>query len=187
MSDSFSDNPAISFSIGREGNFEGRKQSLAIFLYDYCKRRKGVYLSNNKKGIICFYHSDTSVNPFMELLSEIKLVLSAIGLRRLQSTWLRSHLIRKHQKAYQPFIHCWYIGIEREHRGHRTAYELMQLLLNESTRTRRPILAETMIEQNKRVYERMGFIEYGRVQIGKTTTYLLIRHAQSEESPGNDA
>jgi GNAT superfamily N-acetyltransferase len=174
MSDSFSDNPAISFSIGKKGSFEKRKKALAHFLYGYCKRRDGVFLSEDQHGVICFYHSDRATNIWTELHAEITLVLSAIGIRRLYRTWLRSHLIRKKQVVHAPFIHCWYIGISKEHRGHRTAYELMQLLFEESKKTGRPILAETMIPQNKRVYERMGFVEYARVNVHQTTTFLLV-------------
>ena len=174
MADSFTDNPAIAFSIGSGDQFEKRKLALAHFLYGYCKRRDGVFISEDQHGVICFYHSDKPTNIWAELRAEILLVLSAIGIRRLYRTWRRSHLIRKKQAVYAQYIHCWYIGISKEHRGHRTAYELMQLLFEESKKTKRPILAETMIEQNKRVYERMGFVEYAQVNVHQTTTFLLV-------------
>ncbi|MFM9984384.1 MAG: GNAT family N-acetyltransferase [Flavobacteriales bacterium] len=173
MADSFTNNPAIGFSIGTSGNFDKRKFALARFLYNFCKRRNGVYLSRDQQGIICFYNSDTKVNRWNELFEEMQLVFSAIGLARLYRTWLRSHLIRKKQAAHKPFIHCWYIGISKEHRGNRTAFELKQLLFEEAKKTGRPILAETMIPQNKRVYERMGFQEYDRVEVRGTATFLL--------------
>jgi hypothetical protein len=177
MADSFTDNPAIAFSIGSGRHFEKRKRALARFLYGYCKRRNGVYLSENKHGVICFYHSDTPIHFFSELREEIQLVFSAIGIFRLFRTWRRSQLIKRKQAIHAPFMHCWYIGISKEHRGNRTAFELMKLLFLEAQKTSRPILAETMIPQNKRVFERMGFVEYGRVEVSGTTTYLLINNS----------
>ncbi len=173
MADSFTDNPAIAFSIGSGRHFEKRKRALARFLYGYCKRRNGVFLSEDRRGVICFYHSDKPVSAWIELRAEIQLVFSAIGITRVYRTWLRSQLIKKQQATHKPFIHCWYIGISKEHRGNRTAFEMMKLLFLEAQKTGRPILAETMILQNKRVYERMGFVEYGQVEVKGTTTFLL--------------
>jgi hypothetical protein len=58
MEASFDGNPAVYFSIGKGKNYIKKRKALAEFLTDYSILRKGLFISSNKKGVICFYNSD---------------------------------------------------------------------------------------------------------------------------------
>jgi hypothetical protein len=175
MCDSFDSNPAVLYSIGNKRAYQFRKRHLAAFMYDFCQARMGVRFSSDGHGIICFYHSQAKVNFLRNLYDELCLALFAVGPFRLGSVLRRTKAIRAAQVPKDAFIHCWYLGVESEHRHYTAAAELRDILYQTSAEWNLPILAETMIDQNKRVYLRMGFIQYGEVTVDGKTTYLLRR------------
>lgn len=177
MEKSFDGNPAVHFSIGSvsRADYNYRRRKLAEFMYDFCKRRNGVFLSSDQNAVICYYHSDYPVSVFQSLKDEISLAWNGIGLSRLYRVWRRSNRIAQKQKGYRPFIHCWYIGAKEGERNGSGARELRNRLFEESRTTQRAILAETTMLQNKKVYEWLGFEVYDTVSLQNMTTYLLVK------------
>jgi len=175
LSESFDGNPAIVFSVGKGWGYQFRKKRLAAFLYDFCNRRKGVFFSSNNKGLICFYHSEVRVPWYQNLWDEVCVGLFAVGPIRLFPLLKRSKEIKRAQAPFGKHLHCWYLGVLSGHRDFTSSAELRNILYQESDASGIPVLAETTIDQNKNVYERMGFQHYGNVTVNGMTTYLLIR------------
>lgn len=169
----FEGNPAVDFTIGTGWPLRFKKKRLAAFMFDYCHRRNGVYLSENGKGIICFYRHSTPVFPLYTFFDELCVGALAIGPFRLKKVVERSREVKRHHKKHSDFIHCWYLGVLKEYRDMSTALELKKLLIAQSNRSGLPVLAETTILQNKRVYERIGFKTYATIEIKGVTTYML--------------
>ncbi len=175
MEASFDGNPAVTFSIGKGRRYSKKKRALAEFLADYSILRNGLYISKNETGVICFYDSNSHLPFFQELSLEIKLLLRAIGFWRLPKVLWRSFLIRKQQKKIGPHLHCWYLGAAPEGRDFTAAIELKNILFKASDRLQLPVLAETTMTQNNRVYERMGFKTYATVVVSGMKTFCMIR------------
>lgn len=181
---SFDGNPAVHFSIGRSGRgYASRKRQLAEFMYSYCKRRNGIYLSRNSNGLICFYESERKANRIADFLDEVKLVFFAVGLFRLLPVIRRNFIAARRRNAIGPHIHCWYLGVKKGMRDYRTAAELRDKLFTESERLNLPVLAETTMIRNKNVYERMGFMTYDEIVVSGMRTYLMMYHP-SMAGPG---
>lgn len=174
ISESFDGNPAIVFSVGRGWGYRFRKWHLASFVYDFCKRRDGVHISSNGKGIICYYHSDSQVSFFTNLWDELCVGLLAIGPWRVWRVLERSRKVKEAQTVFGPHLHCWYFGVLDGYRDFSASAELKNKLYADSQRFNVPVLAETTILQNKRVYERMGFEWYGSVNVAGMETFLLV-------------
>jgi hypothetical protein len=183
ISESFDGNPAIVFSVGHGWGYQFRKKRLAAFLYDFCTRRNGVYFSSNKKGLICFYHSSSKVPWYLNLWDELCVGILAVGPFRLFPLLKRSKEIKKAQAPFGPHLHCWYLGVMSGYRDYTSSAELKNILFKASDENGIPVLAETTIDQNKMVYERMGFQHYGNVTVNGMTTYLLVRHPNQQIKP----
>lgn len=175
MEASFDGNPAVHFSIGKGNNYLKKRKALAEFLADYSILRKGLFISGNKKGVICFYRSDERIPFLREFNLELKLLFKAIGFWRLPKVLWRSFLIKRNQKKIGSHIHCWYLGASAEGRDFEAAIELKEMLYKESDRLQLPVLAETTMTQNNRVYERMGFKTYATVVVSGMKTFCMIR------------
>lgn len=179
MYHTFDENPAVAFTIGIHGNYSFRKRRLATFMYDFCNRRKGVRLSDNRKGIICFYEKNAPVSFLATAWDELCVGLFAIGPFRLARVLKRSRLVRQRHQLFPNYIHCWYLGVELEHRDMKTAIELKHLLIKESASAGLPILAETTMLQNKTVYERIGFKTYDIIDVNGLKTYCMVYQADT--------
>lgn len=173
IQNTFSGNPAVDFTIGTKGLFQFRKKRLASFMFDFCNRRNGVFLSTNEKGVICFYQHHTKVLPLITLWDELCVGFFAIGPFRLWRVLQRSKEVKKRHQKFSDFIHCWYLGVETPHRDMMTALELKNLLFEASEKSQLPILAETTILKNKRVYERIGFKTYDTIDLNGVRTYCM--------------
>ena len=175
MEASFDGNPAVYFSIGEGKNYLKKRKALAEFLTDSSILRKGLFISSNKKGVICFYSSEEHIPFFQEIILEIKLLFKAVGIWRLPRVIWRSFLVKKQQRKIGAHLHCWYLGASTEGRDFTTANELKDILYKASDRLKLPVLAETTMTQNNRVYERMGFSTYATVVVSGMTTFCMIR------------
>ena len=80
----------------------------------------------------------------------------------------------QHERSKQgAHIHCWFIGTHPKHRNGAGARELRDALFAAAREKHLPILIETTMEQNQRVYERMGFKTYAVITQDGLTTYLM--------------
>lgn len=175
MKNSFDGNDAVHYSIGKTGlGYSFRKEALARFMFDYCERRSGVYLSKNNQGIICFYLNSIPVCWIYNLWDELCLGLLAIGPFRVFRVLKRSSLVSKARASQGEHLHCWYLGVESDVRTMTTAIELRNLLYSASSKTGLPVLAETTMTQNRDVYVRMGFRVYEEIRLRGLVTYCLI-------------
>lgn len=175
MAATFELNPAVWFSIGKNGNRERKTRALAAFLVNYAIDRNGLFLSSDRNGVMVAYRSDESVSAWRTFFHEVRLVLFAVGLLRVPRVLLRSQRIQQKQKQFAPFIHCWYIGVMEEGRHGSAARELQHRLFGLSREMNLPVLAETTITRNKKAYEFIGFETYEEVLSGDMTTWLLVR------------
>lgn len=109
-----------------------------------------------------------------DLISECRLALLAVGPFRLIKVLARSIAISRIRKRQGEHLHCWYLGVQSGYRDYITAASLRDVLFQQAERLGIPVCAETTMEQNRRVYERMGFITYDEISTFGMKTYLMI-------------
>lgn len=176
MEQSFDGNPAVHYSIGNTQSpfYIARRKALASFMYRFCKRRNGVFISPNENGVICFYHSSAKGSFIYDFFDEIKLALFAVGPIRLFPVVFRANAVSRIRKRQGEHLHCWYLGVREGSRDFKTAAWLRDTLYEKAHELNLPVCAETTMLQNKKVYERMGFITYEQVKSFGLTTYCMI-------------
>jgi hypothetical protein len=67
------------------------------------------------------------------------------------------------------------LGVLPESRGTQAIFELRDILFQKSKELQLPVMVETVIIKNKKVYERIGFKTYSQIEIDGMITYCMIR------------
>jgi hypothetical protein len=166
------DNRSVLFTIGNKGFFRFKISLVAHFLLSEAIRNKGVFHDSNNKGIICFFESKNKKKAhwWWRLL----LIVFAIGPFRISRVLQRKREIELFHKQYENFIHCSYLAVLKDARGSNSIYELRDFLFNFQKEKKIPVLIETTIEKNKRVYERIGFNLHEAREVNGFVTYCMV-------------
>lgn len=111
--------------------------------------------------VICYV--EDMKRTLADHLADVWLILLISGIRRAPYL-LRREAYRQKVRPKEPFFYVWFLGVDRAHRGTSCIRELREKIFSEAAIHGLPILLETTIEQNRRVYERYGFQVYHQVQ-----------------------
>lgn len=167
------DNRSVLFSIGSRGFFRLKVWLVAQFLYSEANRNKGVFIDSKNEGIICFFEAkDKRSSSF---IIELGLILLGIGPLRILRVWRRKREVQRFHSQWDNYIHCSYLAVRKSARGHGAIFELRNALFQFQQEKQLPILIETTIEKNKRVYERIGFRVHEERVVSGFKTYCMVR------------
>ena len=97
---------------------------------------------------------------------------------------MRGRAVKAAQSPYGAHLHCWYFGVLEGYRDFSASAELKDKLFADSQRFNVPVLAETTILQNKKVYERMSFECYGSIKVAGMETFLLVLNGSKSINQG---
>ena len=167
------DNRSVIFSIGSKGFFRFKVWLVAHFLFSEASRNKGVFIDSNNEGIICFY--EVKYKKSAELKIQIALILFGIGPFRIVRVWRRKKEIERFHSQWKNHIHCSYLAVRKSARGQGAIFELRNALFQFQQEKQLPILIETTIEKNKRVYERIGFRVHEERVVSGFKTYCMAK------------
>lgn len=174
----FAGNEAISYTVGSSTR---RQHYLARFLCSFGTSRDAIHISGDGSAVMLYYSSDLRVPWYKDAWAEVLLLMRGIPFTRWWRVWKRSRSITAIRKTQGRYLHCWYIGVIPSHRNGRGAGELMQKLFAESEKQGLPILIETTMEQNERVYARLGFTTYAIIRTSGLTTYCMRREPEKAQ------
>jgi hypothetical protein len=160
IQESFDDNPHINYLVKKGKNREKRIAYLAKYAFETGMQKHGVYLSDNGKGVIIFFTSQDEKSTFKEILEQIKLVFKVFGFSRIFQIIKMENSIKSHRPKGRCYIYVWFMGVSNDARGTKTAWEMMKFINQLSDLQGLPILCETTVQQNKKVYNRLGYITY---------------------------
>jgi len=167
------DNRSVIFSIGSKGFFRFKVWLVAHFLYSEASRNQGVYIDSNNEGIICFFEAKEKRSA--SFIIELGLILFGIGPLRILRVWLRKREVQRFHSQWENYIHCSYLAVRKSARGQGAIFELRNALFQFQQEKQLPILIETTIEKNKRVYERIGFRVHEERVVSGFKTYCMAK------------
>lgn len=167
------DNPSVLFTVGDKGFFRFKVKLIAKLLHSEASKNNGVYVDQSGEGVILFFEEKNkkSASVFIQLL----VILFAIGPFRLLRVWRRKQEVASLHSTWPNFIYCSYLAVRKHARGSGAIFELKNRLFQFQQETKLPILVETTIEKNKRVYERIGFRVYEERVVSGFKTYCLVK------------
>jgi hypothetical protein len=167
------DNRSVLFTIGNKGFFRLKIYLVACFVLSEATRNRGVHLDSTENGIICFFENKKKKKAAW--YTRFLLILFSIGPTRVSRVLARKKEVQAFHNQFENFIHCSYLAVRKEARGTAAIYELRNALFQFQKEKQLPILIETTVEKNKRVYERIGFRVKEIRSVSGFDTYCMVR------------
>ena len=167
------DNRSVLFSIGSKGFFRFKVWLVAHFLYSEASRNKGVFIDSKNEGVICFFEAKDKKSSALNI--QILLILFGIGPPRILRVLRRKREVQRFHSQWENFIHCSYLAVRKSARGNGAIFELRNALFQFQQEKQLPILVETTIEKNKRVYERIGFRVHEERVVSGFKTFCMVK------------
>ena len=170
------DIPSAEFTIGSGWGIMWRRSVLARFLLEEAKLNDGVFVDQSGQGIVLFYRSDDK--RVVDWKARLMLIFFAIGPFRIGRVLKRRKEVQKMRSKFPAHIYCSFLGVLPESRGTQAIFELRDILFQKSKELQLPVMVETVIIKNKKVYERIGFKTYSQIEIDGMITYCMIREVE---------
>ena len=167
LTKTFDEVQGIKWVINCNRNKEQRLKALAEYAFEKSLLRNGVYLSDDETGVALFYRNSFKSNLLLDIFNEVKLIFNALSLRRIPEILKRESYRKNIRPLDKDYYYFWMFGVMDNGKGRGAGFDLRNGLLHKAKSEGLPIYAETSIERNCKVYERMGFQFYHYWEVKK--------------------
>lgn len=176
----YADNASVVWVLRNDRLFRWRLSILARYCFEKGLANNGLFLTDNRKAISILYPLKHERSGFRSIFWEILLAVFGIGVFRIRKVMRRDNFIRRHRST-PDCLYFWMYAVEPGHRSGEDARTMQQFAYGLSDSSNLPILAETSVPKNKKVYERVGFTTYNEWIDPKTEMITWMM----ERKPGN--
>jgi ribosomal protein S18 acetylase RimI-like enzyme len=159
LSKSFDDNLSVNYIIKQDGKRAKRIRALMDYSFEICTAFGDVFISDDNKACALIVYPDKKKATLKSTLLDIKLILQAVGLRKVSKTLKREKLISSIQPKI-PMSYLWFIGVDPIAQGRGIGSTLLREIIDYSNNNNRPIYLETSTVKNLPWYEKSGFEVY---------------------------
>jgi len=159
ISEAFQENPHFDFLL-RKSNREKHIRKLAAYAFDYGLRRNGVFISSDNTGAAIVYKYNQVPESFTDHLNSLRLALSSFELSRLPDIIRHEGLLKSKRPAEGEYLYFWFLGVKTARRARTAAREIRDHIFDLARAEHLSVYAETTIERNKLLFERLGFEVY---------------------------
>ena len=163
----FDEVQGIKWVVNCNRNKEQKLRALAEYAFEKSLLRNGVFLSDDETGVALFYRKNFESNLFYDVVNEIKLIVNALSLRRIPEILFRESYRKKIRPQQTDYYYFWMFGVMDNGKGRGAARDLKNSLMEKAAAEGLPVYAETSLERNSKVYERMGFKLYHYWEVKK--------------------
>lgn len=155
----FKDNPTMQFITRR---FKKEKHIAAVMKYafDFALRRRGVYITENGKGVAIYYSYYEKKIDLLDLFYQFRLAITALPLFRLRQIWEHTKMVNKLRVKKGQFLYIWFIGVDPEEYPRTSPAAFKKKIFDSALKLQLDIYAETTRRELKVGYERLGFQVY---------------------------
>lgn len=175
ITESYRDNPSVLWVLKKDHKIEKRLAVLAEYCWKEGMYQDGIYFSKNGDGIAIFYSLQEKKTGIKSLFRQLNLVVRAIGLSRLRTVLRRDSYIAKNRSSKEA-LYFWMYAVDPQSRDGLAAREMKDFAFQMAKEKQLPILAETSVPQNKKVYERFGFQTYHQWEDTKSDMVTWFMH-----------
>ncbi len=177
LSKSFDDNKSVNYVVKQDAKRKERIGGLMEYSFNVCHAFGEVWISDDEQACALILLPDRKQTTLNALLWDAKLALSVIGFNRVGTVLGRETKIKSfHPK--EPFSYLWFIGVKPELQNRGKGSLLLDEIIQESQRSKRPIYLETSVERNLPWYQNHGFEIFHSLNL--TYTLYLLRKANSQ-------
>lgn len=159
LSKAFLSNPRVLKTI-KKGNTEKKLRIMTEYAYDLVVKYNGVFLSSDNSTAMLYYRKKEKKMSLYDFWRYIRMFMLCIKPARALSIQKREQYIESLRPQGIDYIYVWLLGNNPEIRGLRGLAEVRDRLDEESIRHNLPILIETTVERNLKLYQYVGFEIY---------------------------
>lgn len=157
LSKAFEGTPSINYLLGDHPSHK-KVRALMQYMYQVGNLYNGVYFSKNRNVVAIALKKDETVSySFKHFWLDLKFIFLIVGVLKAFKILSRQLAIIKQQQKEKRFLHFWIIGALPNSSTTKEVIEVRNQIFEMAKKEKLPILLETSIEKNKRVYERYGF------------------------------
>jgi hypothetical protein len=161
--EAFIDNPHILYLLGSK-RLKRKISIMTQHVLRVAQKRGGVYLSENKEGVLIVFEAEALKLSFLEKCSQYWMAIRCFEWRRLPEISNTEKQVQSLRICQPTDLYVWFYAVSDAALGGPTARGLMQDLFQLAKRKNAAIYAETSIKRNAIVYQRFGFDCYHHSQ-----------------------
>jgi ribosomal protein S18 acetylase RimI-like enzyme len=167
---SFDDNKSVNYVVKQDQNRVARIRRLMDYSFNVCHAFGEVWISDDCQACALILFPDQKRSSFRTLLWDLKLALTVIGIGQVKSVLEREAMIKSNHPN-EPIAYLWFLGVNPQLQGKGIGSALIQEVLTECGRKKRPVYLETSMERNLPFYRKFGFVIFQTLQL----TYKLYQ------------
>lgn len=171
LTKSFDTNQSVNYIVKQDQKRAQRVRSLMDYSFEVCYLFGDVFLSDDKKGCALITYPDKKKTTLKSILLDVKLILSAVGLKNIKKTLAREAKINEIQPK-EPKYYLWFIGVDPEHQNEGIGSILLDDIIEDSEHKQRPIYLETSTVKNLPWYKKFGFQIYHELHLSYKLFFL---------------
>lgn len=167
----FHDNPTMQFMTR---GLEKKEHIVKVMKYafDFAIRRKGVFITENKKGVAIYFRYNERKIDLLDMYYQIRLVVTALSILRLRQVWFHTQQVNKLRAKKKHFLYVWFIGVEPDEYPRTSPAAFKKKIFESAKRLQLDIYAETTRSDLKIGYERLGFQVYKKWYNAKSDLHV---------------
>jgi hypothetical protein len=159
LSKAFLDNPRVLRTV-KEGDKLKRLRIMTEYAYDLVSKYNGIFLSSDKSTAMLYYRKSEHRRNLHDTYRYIRMFLLCIKPSKAAEIQKRENHIESLRLQGIDYIYVWLLGNNPEIKGLRGLAEIRDHLDEQSVKHQLPILIETTVERNLKLYQFVGFEVY---------------------------
>ena len=178
LAESFDDNKSVNYVVRQDRKRKRRINALMDYTFNQCLAFGEVWLSDDRNGCALILLPDKKQFSLQSLVWDANLAFSSIGLDRVFTVLDREKRIKSYHPR-EPLCYLWFIGVNPEFQNKGIGSRLLQEVVDECEKKKRPIYLETSVERNLSWYKRFGFEVFQTIDLSYKL-YILRRNVNSK-------
>ncbi|MCB8998442.1 MAG: hypothetical protein H6540_00035 [Bacteroidales bacterium] len=159
LSKAFLDNPRVLRTV-KKGNTEKKLRIMTEYAYDLVYKHNGVFLSSDNSTAMLYYIKSKHKKNLLDTWRYIRMFLLCIKPTKAPSIQKREEYLESLRPQGIDYIYVWLLGNNPEIKGLKGLAEIRNHLDEQSIKNNLPILIETTVERNLKLYQYVGFEIY---------------------------
>ncbi len=171
LAQSFDDNQSVNYITKQDKKRAMRIRKLMAYSFEVCYLFGNVFLTENKKACALILYPDKKKTTLRSILLDIQLIFSCIGIENLKKALARETRIKQLQPKGM-LCYLWFIGVKPECQNRGIGSNLLNNILKESEKKKRPVYLETSTLKNLPWYNKFGFTIYNELDLSYRLFFL---------------
>jgi hypothetical protein len=159
LSNAFLDNPRVLRTV-KKGNTERKLRIMTEYAYDLVNKRNGVFLSSDKSTAMLYYRKSEHKMNVSDYWRYFRMFILCIKPTNTLAIQKREKYIESLRPQGIDYIYVWLLGNNPKIKGLKGLAEIRNCLDEKSIEYNLPILIETTVERNLKLYQYVGFETY---------------------------